>query len=183
MDNTNLNDNEDINFDSDKNNFQFVTNEQSLKIQANIVNILEGYVDEYVLIFDGHNIYDDCLKDNFEQIDSDKLEEISGCLLYRIFNEADINQFNDDIIKNHVSEVLSIELDQVYNCTRSWTAWSYDTMTGDDFEKFIESEIFPNITSAITQEIFQGIINAEKIFITKNVDIENTENNKITKRL
>jgi hypothetical protein len=43
-----------------------------------------------------------------------------------------------------ITEILENNMDNVFACTRVWSAWSYNTMSQDDFLPFKEDEDFIN---------------------------------------
>lgn len=162
-------------------NFNFITTEQEQNLHKQMEGIIEDTIGSDFYIFDGHNIHDDCEHDNFSQ-DTEIIENTISAILYRIFTEEALEIFTPEEIAKHVKEIIGIEMDQAYYCTRDWSAWSYGTMTGDDFEKIIDSENFTPATDSISNTIFTHIIQAEKELITK--DLRPTENSSLpTKRL
>lgn len=44
-------------------------------------------------------------------------------------------------MKKRIIEVLKNHLDDALFCTRVWEAWSYGTMTEDDFENITDEDI------------------------------------------
>lgn len=162
-------------------NFNFITNDVEINIVKSMDKIFEDNIGSDIYTFDGHNIYDDCERNNFTDLDTDIIHNISNSILYRIFNE-DISSISYDQIKPHISEIIKIEMDQVYYCERDWSAWSYNTMTGDDFVKFIHYPEFEGIVELLTKDLVNNIIIAEKEFITKDINKESLSS-KNTKRL
>lgn len=162
-------------------NFNFITTEHEQNLHKQIAGIMEDTIGSDFYIFDGHNIHDDCEHDNFSQ-DTDIIDNTISAILNRIFTEEALEVFTPEEVAQHVKEIMNIEMDQAYYCTRVWSAWSYGTMTGDDFEKIIESENFTPSTDSISNAIFTYIIEAEKELITKDLQTIETSSSP-TKRL
>jgi len=149
-------------------NFNFISDEQEKKIHEEIVKIADDNIGSDWYYFHGHSIHDDCEPNNFSE-DSDIVDLTVSAILHRIFTEEALQNFKQDEISQHVKEIFETEMDQYYYCTRTWSAWSYNTMTGDDFEKVVESENFPEIVKLISESIMLQIIHAQKDFITKGL--------------
>lgn len=162
-------------------NFNFITNDVEVNILKSMDKIFEDNIGSDIYTFDGHDINDDCIRNNFTDLDADIIHSTSNSILHRIFNE-DISNISYEQIKPHVSEIIKIEMDQVYYCGRDWSAWGYNTMTGDDFVKFIQTAEFEGIVELLTKDLVNNIIQAEKEFITKDINKESLSS-KNTKRL
>lgn len=56
--------------------------------------------------------------------------------------------------KSRIRDELQQTLGDSYDCTRAWCAWSYGTMTEDDFIHIAEDyDRIEEITEAVTQAI------------------------------
>lgn len=62
-----------------------------------------------------------------------------------------------DITKEAVDEAIATALGDAYDCTRTWSAWSYGTMGPDDFSLVAEdSDRLREITDAAIQAVLQS---------------------------
>ncbi len=52
-------------------------------------------------------------------------------------------------LRDKISDILTSNLGDSYYCSRVWSAWSYGTMTEDDFEEVNESENIDDIVNEI----------------------------------
>jgi uncharacterized protein YpuA (DUF1002 family) len=66
-----------------------------------------------------------------------------------------LEELEDNMIKS-----MEITFEQCYSCTRTWSAWSYNTMTQNDFVPFDKddeafSECFTDIKNSIIKQPFK----------------------------
>lgn len=80
--------------------------------------------------------------------------------------------------KEKVKDILMENFNDIYHCTRVWSAWGYNTMTHDDFVLFEEEdEALDEIVEKIITNKAQNIDDLQAIFenyeMYHNDDIDN----------
>lgn len=145
-------------------------------------------VTEDFLSYSGSDIrQDDIGSDDFDSLEDDFIFEFVDKIKPVVNNFVDnyLLHFNDDsfsteaLIKETESSISSLiheHFQQIYVCTRVWSAWSYGTMTEEDFtEVFYDTDLVNDIVSSIMNTYCDLQALAEKININQSVFVDNVK--------
>jgi hypothetical protein len=76
--------------------------------------------------------------------------------------------------KDEISEQLNSSFSNIYGCTRVWKAWSYDTMTLDDFPPFQKGDEAYDEMKVKFDQIIKSVKNTDELhefFIDLDYDL------------
>jgi len=141
-------------------------NIREVDIMEKLANLFSNEMND-VYTYEGYDIRsDDLSPDYFTEIQFDDLFSISEKIITfqidtinkLLSQEEKINA--DDIyrtVREHDISVIKSEMAHFYCCNRVWSAWSYNTMTQDDFCEVSEDDDFVESLANIAKAAFEDV--------------------------
>lgn len=85
--------------------------------------------------FEGNDLYSDGLSpDHFREVPEDSISNIVLNFINSIEKQfSETGKIDKSILAENFKENIEQELQYCFDCIRVWSAWSYGTMTGQDF--------------------------------------------------
>lgn len=152
-----------------------------------LFNAIADVTGDFLSYSGGDIRQDDIGSDDFDSLEDDFIFEFVDKVkpVVNAFVDNYLLQFNNESFSNeaiiketesYLSSLIHEHFQQIYVCTRVWSAWSYGTMTEEDFtDVCYDTDLVNDIVSSVMNTYCDLQALAEKNNINQSVFVDNVK--------